>query len=286
NLEEWFCEAENELKDPEQEGTSGSTIQLKANFFSIISRPQWVLYQYHVDYQPPMESRGLRAALLYPHDKVLGSARSFDGAVLFLPIKLPNTFYNILFRRILRMLNMQQIGPNYYSPSGPLAVPQHRYNNKTYRVDEIAWDHTPNNTFQRGETEVTFKEYVKRQYALEVTDNNPALLVSHVKNMGPAMLIPEFCYLTGLTDKMRSDFTIMTFMKDLGLRTKVDPEQTELQKADWSREMRGLPLISAPPLGNWLLFYTRRNAGDVQHLLESLHKVSGPLGIRMQKAVM
>ncbi|KAJ3610165.1 hypothetical protein NHX12_022259 [Muraenolepis orangiensis] len=416
-------------------GTSGSAIQLKANFFSIISRPQWVLYQYHVDYQPPMESRGLRAALLYPHDKVLGSARSFDGAVLFLPIKLANTetlllsetkhgdkvhikvtltnelpptspvclqFYNILFRRILRMLNMQQIGRNYYSPSDPLTIPQHRltiwpgfsttilqyessimlcvdvshkvlrsetvlefmanlrrqcrdpklfsdvcakeliglvvltkYNNKTYRVDEIAWDHTPNNTFQRGETEVTFKEYVKRQYALEVTDNNQALLVSHVKNMGPAMLIPEFCYLTGLTDKMRSDFTIM---KDLGLRTKLDPEQRELRlnrfvnniqkneqaqmelstwglnfdkqllsvtgrvlpaerliqgsrsyypnRADWSREMRGLPLISAPPLDNWLLFYTRRNAGDVQHLLESLHKVSGPLGIRMQKAVM
>ncbi|KAJ3598606.1 hypothetical protein NHX12_002112 [Muraenolepis orangiensis] len=43
-------------------GTSGSTIQLKTNFFSIISRPQWVLYLYHVDYQPPMESRGLRAA--------------------------------------------------------------------------------------------------------------------------------------------------------------------------------------------------------------------------------
>ncbi|KAJ3604161.1 hypothetical protein NHX12_028902 [Muraenolepis orangiensis] len=244
-------------------GTSGSTIQLKVNFFSIISRPQWVLYQYRVDYQPPMESHGLRAALLYPHDKVLGSARSFDGAILFLPIKLPNTetlllsetkhgdkvhitvtltnelpptspvclqFYNILFR----------------SPGDPLTVPQHRltiwpgfattilqyessimlcvdvshkvlrsetvlefmanlrrqcrdpklfsdvcakeliglvvltkYNNKTYRVDEIAWDHTPNNTFQRGETEVTFKEYVKRQYALEVTDNNQALLASH-----------------------------------------------------------------------------------------------------------
>ncbi|KAJ3612198.1 hypothetical protein NHX12_020474 [Muraenolepis orangiensis] len=268
-------------------GTSGSAIQLKANFFSIITRPQWVLYQYHVDYQPPMESRGLRAALLYPHDKVLGSARSFDGA-LILPIK---------------------------------------YNNRTYRVDEIAWDHTPNYTFQRGETEVTFKEYVKRQYALEVTDNNQVLLVSHVKKMGPAMLIPEFCYLTGLTDKMQSDFTIMEDpeQRELRLNTLVNNiqknEQAQMElstwglnsdkqllsvtgrvlpverliqgsrryypnRADWSREMRGLPLISAPPLDNWLLFYTRRNAGDVQHLLESLHKVSGPLGIRMQKAVM
>ncbi|KAJ3612196.1 hypothetical protein NHX12_020472 [Muraenolepis orangiensis] len=162
---------------------------------------------------------------------------------------------------------------------------------------------------------------------LEVTDNNQVLLVSHVKKMGPAMLIPEFCYLTGLTDKMRSDFTIMEDpeQRELRLNTLVNNiqknEQAQMElstwglnsdkqllsvtgrvlpaerliqgsrryypnRADWSREMRGLPLISAPPLGNWLLFYTRRNAGDVQHLLESLHKVSGPLGIRMQKAVM
>lgn len=71
-------------------GTSGSVIQLRANFFRLVSRPQWVLYQYHVDYQPPMESRRLRSALLFHHDELLGSARSFDGAILFLPHKLLN----------------------------------------------------------------------------------------------------------------------------------------------------------------------------------------------------
>ena len=71
-------------------GNSGQSIALRANFFSITSRPQWVLYQYHVDYQPPMESRRLRSALLYHHSELLGSARSFDGAILFLPHKLPN----------------------------------------------------------------------------------------------------------------------------------------------------------------------------------------------------
>ena len=71
-------------------GNSGQAIALRANFFSINSRPQWVLYQYHVDYQPPMESRRLRSALLYNHSELLGSARCFDGAVLFLPHKLPD----------------------------------------------------------------------------------------------------------------------------------------------------------------------------------------------------
>lgn len=56
--------------------------------------------------------------------------------------------------------------------------------------------------------------------------------------------------------------------------------------ADWAKEMRGVPLISAPPLENWLLFYTRRNGNEAQSLLQTLNKVSGPLGIRMQRAVM
>uniref|UniRef100_A0AAQ6IHN9 Piwi-like 1 n=1 Tax=Anabas testudineus TaxID=64144 RepID=A0AAQ6IHN9_ANATE len=381
-------------------GTTGSAIQLSANFFRILSRPQWVLYQYHVDFNPPMESRRLRSALLFQHEEALGSARSFDGALLFLPHRL-----------ILRILNMQQIGRNYYNPSDPLDIPQHRltiwpgytttilqyessimlctdvshkvlrsetvldfmgnlrqqcgnqrfpeicakeliglivltkYNNKTYRIDDIAWDHTPNNTFKRGDTDISFKNYYKTQYGLDITDGNQVLLVSHVKRMGPsgapppgpAMLIPELCYLTGLTDKMRADFNIM---KDLSTHTRLTPEQregrlnrfvsniqrnadaqAELDKwglnfdkqllnltgrvlpgerifqgprsyeynpwaADWSKEMRGVPLISSPPLNNWLVFHTRRNGNETQSLLQTLNKVSGPLGIRIQRAVM
>ncbi|XP_028269817.1 piwi-like protein 1 [Parambassis ranga] len=425
-------------------GTTGSAIPLTANFFRILSRPQWVLYQYHVDFNPPMESRRLRSALLFQHEEALGSVRSFDGALLFLPNRLHNKetklysetrngekvqitvtltnelpptspvclqFYNIIFRRILRILNMQQIGRNYYSPNDPLNIPQHKltiwpgyastilkyessimmctdvshkvlrsdtvldlminlrqqfgdqrfpdicakelvglivltkYNNKTYRIDDIAWDHNPTNTFKRGDADILFTDYYKSQYGLEITDKNQVLLISNVKKLGPsgrplsgpALLIPELCYLTGLTDKMRSDFTIM---KDLHSHTRLTPDQREgrltrfvnniqmtpeaqeeLDKwglsfdkqllsltgrvlpgerifqgprsyeynpmaADWSREMRGISLINAPPLNNWLLCYTRRNSKEAQSLLETLGKVSGPLGVRIQRAVM
>lgn len=51
-----------------------------------------------------------------------------------------------------------------------------RYNNKTYRIDDIAWDHTPNNTFKRGDTDISFKNYYKNVGALKtrigVTENN------------------------------------------------------------------------------------------------------------------
>ncbi|XP_076010323.1 piwi-like protein 1 isoform X2 [Genypterus blacodes] len=430
-------------------GISGGAIHLTANYFRILSRPQCALYQYHVDFKPQMEARRLRAALLYHHSEVLGSTRSFDGAQLILPHRLhgketvlhsetrqgekvqitvtltnelPPTspvciqFYNTTMRRILKMLNMQQLGRHYYSPSDPLNVPQHRltiwpgfsttileyesaimlctdvthkvlrdetvldfmynlrqqcgsqrfheicakelvglivltkYNNKTYRIEDIAWDHTPNNTFVKGGSEVTFKNYYKTQYALDITDGTQALLVTNVQRraaaaaaaagaapLGPAMLIPEFCYFTGLTDKMRADFSIM---RDLSAHTKLSPEQREgrlyrfisnIEKnsdvqaelnswglafdkqllsltgrvlppermfqgqrsyqcqtggADWAKDMRGMPLINAPPLDSWLLFYTRHNINPAQSLLQTLNRVSGPLGIRMQRPTM
>ncbi|XP_070820601.1 piwi-like protein 1 [Chaetodon trifascialis] len=424
-------------------GTSGYPIQLTANFFRILSRPQWVLYQYHVDYKPPMESRRLRSALLFQHEEALGSVRSFDGAILFLPCRLQNKetvlhsetrsgekvqitvtltnelpptspvcvqFYSIIFRRILRILNMQQVGRNYYNPSDPLSIPQHRliiwpgystsilhyessimlctdvshrvlrsetvldfmynlrqqcgnqgftdvcareliglvvltkYNNKTYRIDDIAWDHTPSNTFKRGDTDISFKDYYKTQYGLDISDGNQVLLISHVKRfaaaaapLGPAMLVPELCYLTGLTDKMRADYKIMTCLSEV---TRLNPEQREdrlnrfvttirtnadaqleldkwglnfdknlltlkgrvlpaericqgsrlleynPQKANWTAETRGVPLISSPPLNKWFVFFTRRNYSEVQALLQALSKVSAPLGIQLQRPVL
>nr|XP_024655509.1 piwi-like protein 1 [Maylandia zebra] len=56
--------------------------------------------------------------------------------------------------------------------------------------------------------------------------------------------------------------------------------------ADWAKEMRGLAVISAPPLNNWLLFHTRRNSNEASSLLQNLSRVSGPLGIAMGKPVM
>ncbi|XP_068616765.1 piwi-like protein 1 isoform X2 [Brachionichthys hirsutus] len=425
-------------------GTSGQAIQLTANFFRILSRPQWVLYQYHVAYSPMKESLALRTALLFQHDELLGSARSFDGAILFLPRRLQNKetvlhtqtrqgeavqititlvaelppsspmciqFYNIVLKRILRILNMQPVGRNYYNPTDPLVIPQHKltiwpgysttilqyesaimmstdishrilrnetvldfmsnlrqqcgsqrfpdictkelvglsvltkYNNKTYRIDDIAWDHTPNNTFKKGDKDVTFKDYYKSRYGLDIAETNQVLLVSQLKKLGPAgapppgpaMLVPELCYLTGLTDKMRSDFNVM---KDLAVHTRLTPDQregrlnrfvtnihrdadanAELDKwglsfdkellslrgrvlppekivqgprsynydpraADWSREMRGLALLNPPPLDDWLMFHTRRNSNEATALLQTLPKVAGPMGIRLNRPVL
>ncbi|XP_064025078.1 piwi-like protein 1 [Pogoniulus pusillus] len=310
-------------------GTSGTVVKLVANYFRVMSRPQWALYQYHVCYSPEMEARRLRSALLFQHENLLGKTHAFDGSILFLPKRLDNKvtevfsrtrngenvkititltnelppssptclhFYNIIFRRILKMLNLQQIGRNYYNPNDPISIPNHRlmvwpgftssilqyeenimlcadvsykvlrsetvldfmyslyyqveeqrfrdacakeliglivltkYNNKTYRIDGIDWDGKPEHIFRKADgTEISFVDYYKRQYNQEITDLNQPVLISQPKRRaigltGPVVLIPELCFLTGLTEKMRNDFNMM---KDLSIHTRLPPEQRQ-----------------------------------------------------------
>uniref|UniRef100_A0A8C3IPX6 Piwi like RNA-mediated gene silencing 1 n=1 Tax=Chrysemys picta bellii TaxID=8478 RepID=A0A8C3IPX6_CHRPI len=314
-------------------GTSGTTIRLSTNHFRLTSRPQWALYQYHIDYNPQMEARRLRSALLFQHEEIIGRTHAFDGTILFLPKKLQNKvtevfsqtrngenvkititltnelpptsptclqFYNIIFRRlafyftILIFLTGKQIGSTlgYMKsqfllmiwPGFTTSILQYetnimlctdvshkvlrsetvwdfmynlykqveeqrfretcakeliglivltKYNNKTYRVDDIDWDSNPKCTFKKADgSEISFVDYYKMQYNQEITDLNQPVLVSQPKRRrgpgmpGPAVLIPELCYLTGLTDKMRSDFNVM---KDLAVHTRLTPEQRQCE---------------------------------------------------------
>ncbi|CAH2225452.1 piwi 4 [Pelobates cultripes] len=142
-------------------GTSGIQVKLLTNLFSLGVSNQWCLHQYHVDFDPAFTSRALKTALLYSHEDILGKARAFDGATLFLPrntvhfylkklssttkngelVKITVTltnklppgspvciqFFNIILKKILKSLSMYQVGRNYYSPSDPVDIPQHRY---------------------------------------------------------------------------------------------------------------------------------------------------------------
>lgn len=93
-----------------------------------------------------------------------------------------------------------------------------RYNNKTYTVDDIAWDMSPLDTFPtRDGGSISFMDYYKKQHNIVIKDVNQPLLINR-KNVRVAgssekvermvCLIPELCYLTGLTDTMRNDFRV------------------------------------------------------------------------------
>jgi aubergine-like protein len=43
----------------DKKGISGKPIKILCNYFEVISQPNWVLYQYHVDFKPGIDSKSL-----------------------------------------------------------------------------------------------------------------------------------------------------------------------------------------------------------------------------------
>lgn len=93
-----------------------------------------------------------------------------------------------------------------------------RYNNKNYTIDEIMWDCSPKDTFKTHDgSEISYIEYYKKQYNIDIRDTNQPLLLNKqsVRQVGTLekvdrfiCLVPELCFMTGLTDEMRSDFKV------------------------------------------------------------------------------
>ena len=72
------------------EGTSGDKIKILCNYFEVISQPNWVLYQYHVDFSPLIESRRMRVGLMKPHDALFPMNKAFDGSTIYSLTLLPD----------------------------------------------------------------------------------------------------------------------------------------------------------------------------------------------------
>lgn len=84
-----------------------------------------------------------------------------------------------------------------------------RYNNKTYRVDDVVFDKKPTDTFflKKEDREITFIEYFEKRWQLTITDRlQPLLAVRPSRkdiNRGDtsiSYLVPEICLMTGLSD--------------------------------------------------------------------------------------
>jgi len=140
-------------------GEKGTPIQLQTNCFDLKTAPTWMLYQYHVSFSPTVDGKNVRQMLVKNLKEHIGAVRAFDGCVLFVPHKISNealftlpsqrktfdpvnvTFkltnelppssptcmqvYNVIFKRVLRILEMTQVGRHYYSPSQSVMVPNH-----------------------------------------------------------------------------------------------------------------------------------------------------------------
>ncbi|EGI70106.1 PREDICTED: protein argonaute-3 [Acromyrmex echinatior] len=126
-----------------------------------------------------------------------------------------------------------------------------RYNNKTYRIDDVAFNKTPTDTFSKNDEQISYIDYYKTNWNIQIEDVQQPLLVHRdtvrlsngEKEERTIYLIPELSYAAGLTDNIRNNHYIM---KDLSGVTKMSPNQRrdvvrrfleEVQRTDVTREI-------------------------------------------------
>ncbi|XP_035915342.1 protein argonaute-3-like [Anopheles stephensi] len=321
-----------ETKEPQERvnrtGTNGTPLQIMSNFMELTCSKDRGIFLYTVDFEPDVESKRARQQCIDRHSEIFGKAYTFDGRILLLPksisqermvipTKLPTDgtpvqmtvvfrvqqrmsqnvmLYNKLFRRVMYILQMSEMGRKHYDPTQARIVPQHkleiwpgfvtavdeydgglmlnldvthrvlmqttvyahmktiamcrdaqfrdnvvksllgsvvltRYNKKTYRIDDVLFDLNPMSTFRYGERDITYVEYYKQQYSIDIHDHQQPLLLNRqerkVANKETPQelsicLVPELCYLTGLTDDMRKDYKVM---RDIATYTRITPNQ-------------------------------------------------------------
>ncbi|KAM3924689.1 LOW QUALITY PROTEIN: piwi-like protein 2 [Leptodactylus fuscus] len=311
-----------------KQGSKGTSTPLGLNLIKIHCKNEAV-YQYHVTFTPNVECRSIRFGMLKDHRSVTGQVTAFDGSILYLPVKLPRKmeleserrtdgqkikltiqmtkilepssdlcipFYNVVIRRVMKSLDMKQIGRNYYDPTSATVLHKYRlqvwpefaasirrtdgglflqvgithkvirddsvmdimhtlyqqsrehfqdevtkqligsivitrYNNRTYRIDDIEWKKTPKDVFTMSDgTNISFIDYYSKNYGITVKDVDQPLLVHRPKERkdvpskiaGMVLLLPELSYMTGIPEKMKKDFKAM---KDLTQQIHLSPKQ-------------------------------------------------------------
>ncbi|XP_070760250.1 piwi-like protein 2 [Enoplosus armatus] len=143
---------------PNKSGTKGSPISIGANHVTIRCKNEAV-YQYHVTFTPNVESMAMRFGMMKDHRSTTGEVVAFDGSILYLPVELndvvvlkclrrtdneeiqikiqmtkilpPNSdlcipFYNVVLRRVMKMIGLKLVGRNHYDPESAVILGKHR----------------------------------------------------------------------------------------------------------------------------------------------------------------
>ncbi|KAE8573998.1 Putative Argonaute 3 [Halyomorpha halys] len=121
-----------------------------------------------------------------------------------------------------------------------------KYNNKVYRIDDVSFEECPNDCFEKSNGEkVRYVDYYRLQYNLRLTDSNQPLLKSRVKmrvrgkeEKQLVSLVPELCFLTGITDTMRADARVM---KDITQCISISPNQRHYAINQFTNNIRASP---------------------------------------------
>uniref|UniRef100_A0A336LSU2 CSON003002 protein n=1 Tax=Culicoides sonorensis TaxID=179676 RepID=A0A336LSU2_CULSO len=137
-----------------KKGFSGTIAHLTTNYFRLVRKPEWSIFQYRVDFKPDIEALFIRKALLRPFTQHF-NGYLFDGTMIFSSTKLPNDIteftsaqsdgtpvtisikyvkevlmsemaslqiLNIIMRRAMEGLNLQLVGRNFFDAIAKIPV--------------------------------------------------------------------------------------------------------------------------------------------------------------------
>ncbi|XP_033236349.1 protein aubergine-like [Drosophila pseudoobscura] len=137
-------------------GISGTKINVQTNYFKLLKRPCWTIFQYRVDFEPEVDNTRYRRGYLYEHKNILGGY-IFDGTILFcttqfnfkelvtknhagenITIKIKHVglveaadnqqfqVLNLLLRKAMESLSLQLVSRNYYDAKAKIKLNNYR----------------------------------------------------------------------------------------------------------------------------------------------------------------
>lgn len=84
----------------DKKGATGGKVTLVTNHFKLMTRPNFGVFQYNVSFDPEQESKRVRVALLKSQSQLIGQVHAFDGMILYLPKRLPETQTKVVVNKL------------------------------------------------------------------------------------------------------------------------------------------------------------------------------------------
>ncbi|XP_039962265.1 protein piwi [Bactrocera tryoni] len=139
-------------------GSGGAPVTLQTNYYRLLTKPTWRIFQYHVDFSPHIELRRVRGGMLSEHRATLGGYL-YDGTKLFTSCKLAEEktvirakskfgdnytivikyvgvismtewqslqILNLILRRSMEGLKLQLVGRNFYDALAKIDLREYR----------------------------------------------------------------------------------------------------------------------------------------------------------------
>ncbi|CAH1733066.1 unnamed protein product [Aphis gossypii] len=133
-----------------------------------------------------------------------------------------------------------------------------KFNNKTYRIDDIDEESNTRSTFLKQDgSSISFIDYYKEKYGINISNQQQPMLISKKKmsfrNEGMetelVYLVPELCIMTGITNKMSKNRHLM---QDLAQYTRVNPTKRIIKYNNFIKRVLTTPK-SLDSLKEWNL---------------------------------